>query len=824
MYIKKIVLDNYKRMFLNNIRHLEYTPEANVQVIVGRNMCGKSSLLKELSPLPAELKKEFRDGGYKEIDIEHLGDNYKLISKIENNHISHSFIKNNEELNPGGTKKVQLELVKQYFKLTPDILDILLNKTRFTQMSPFERKRWFSELSAIDYTYPIGVYNKVRTRHRDIIGGIKLTQDKIISIESKLNNETILEKTKNDKTILVEIRDHIKTLLDVGVDKISSDHVEQIIENTNTLQSCIKEITLDTNIEDLRYIIPKYQTELEHLNKEEARILKEIDLLEKIKDSKDEQELKDKLNNIVKDIELLENKILEEFSNLDKHIINNMETYDKEYTLLLPELISVINTLSEYDKYKDMGKRELDDLEAKYHSIKNSIKILTHSNELFLKDKQHMLDNKIEKNKIMCNSCGNSWYLNYDDKAIEKLDKSIEVNNKKLEELYKEDEKIEKIYTEIKERYNILETLRSIFRGSINLKWLWVKILTNTDINITNSETLLNIFNNYSLKLKDYSIITKLLREQEDIENKLKYIEETKALNINLESTRLELLNNQLHETIKSREEKETKLKQANKEIRVLENMLVNYNNLISTLKLCKREFERSKKALRNEYLTLLIRELDYKIEDLNTTLNAYNASKDIIAKDKNLLNNYKIKEKMLSIVEKVLSPTEGLIAKSINSFLSIFIQEMNDVISNIWSYDLELIPCSIDNEDGLDLDYKFRVKVDNSEVIEDVSKLSSSAQEIVDLAFRIVFVKYMELKEIPLYLDEFGCHFDSKHMNIAYDVIDTLIEGMNNQLFIVCHFENMYAKLRHSDFIILDPNNITTDYINTDNKQIKIK
>ena len=72
MKIDKIILYRYRRLSLNSIERLEYTPENNIQVIIGRNMSGKSSLLKELSPLPPELKKEFKDEGYKEIHISRM--------------------------------------------------------------------------------------------------------------------------------------------------------------------------------------------------------------------------------------------------------------------------------------------------------------------------------------------------------------------------------------------------------------------------------------------------------------------------------------------------------------------------------------------------------------------------------------------------------------------------------------------------------------------------------------------------------------------------------------------------------------------------------
>ena len=77
-------------------------------------------------------------------------------------------------MNPGGTKKVQLDLIKEHFNLTPAILDILQNTNSLTVMSPSERKHWFTEMSNVDYVFPIKVYNLLKQRHRDILGFIKL--------------------------------------------------------------------------------------------------------------------------------------------------------------------------------------------------------------------------------------------------------------------------------------------------------------------------------------------------------------------------------------------------------------------------------------------------------------------------------------------------------------------------------------------------------------------------------------------------------------------------------------------------------------------------
>ena len=116
MRINKLILVNYTRFSLNTISKLIYTPKHKTQIIGGSNGSGKSSLMSELSPLPADINRFYSEDGYKEIDITHNGKHYLLISGKEGR-LKHNFIVNDIELNQGHTKKVQLQLVKQHFNI-----------------------------------------------------------------------------------------------------------------------------------------------------------------------------------------------------------------------------------------------------------------------------------------------------------------------------------------------------------------------------------------------------------------------------------------------------------------------------------------------------------------------------------------------------------------------------------------------------------------------------------------------------------------------------------------------------------------------------------
>ena len=103
MKITKLILQDYNRMKSNNYSKIEYTPSDNVQIILGTNGYGKSSLLYELSPLPADLNKHYGDNGYKEIHISHNNMEYVCISDKSKG--KHSFkINDGEEMNGGGSR------------------------------------------------------------------------------------------------------------------------------------------------------------------------------------------------------------------------------------------------------------------------------------------------------------------------------------------------------------------------------------------------------------------------------------------------------------------------------------------------------------------------------------------------------------------------------------------------------------------------------------------------------------------------------------------------------------------------------------------------
>lgn len=212
MYIKKLTVKGYKRILLSDIRSLTINIESPYQVILGTNGSGKSSLLRELSPLPGNPK-DYLKGGMKEITIEHEGNQYVLRSEYQGSKHHHYFLKNEEEKNDGHTITVQKELVKHEFGITDEMHDLLTGKLRFTHMSPSKRREIITAMSDTDLTYAMGVFKKLSGIARDNQGTVKHLRQRVAretenlrAIENQDGVERQVQRLQEELTAFMEHR------------------------------------------------------------------------------------------------------------------------------------------------------------------------------------------------------------------------------------------------------------------------------------------------------------------------------------------------------------------------------------------------------------------------------------------------------------------------------------------------------------------------------------------------------------------------------------------------------------------------------------------
>ena len=809
MKIIKLETRGYKRFLLNNIQELDLTPDKNTVLITGSNGSGKSSLLQLLTPLPVNVKKDFKENGFSKVTIAFKNDTYVCISGVDNS-FKYSLLKNNEELNESGTRKVQLKLVEDIFNITPDIHNVMLGTSNVTNMSVNDRKKWFSNISTTDYTYAISVFNKLKTRHRDVVGGIKLLNTKINKDKTE-----ILEKVELQN--LLEQRKLLHSTLNRCVDnKLRIEEPTIVSDNdfyniNNKLSKILTSLKLpdwykynDETIKlDFNTKLSKLDFQLEQVSKELEQVSTQT-LVTNI----DINELTNKRNLIKLELTKLISINTLELDLLEIEHINYL------FNIAQPEILDSLNSLQEFN-HINFTKDEITILYGKEKRSTLHINKITDSIRTFGGDLS-TFDSLSKQDNTTCPKCNHSWKIGYDHIKHESI-------RNKLSQLEVDLKEQVIINTELKNTINDIENKESCL-NNLKLKMSRYGILTPVFDFIFSNGFIINIVEDKLF------IVNDILQQLVTHPNIIKNLEE-----VNLEINNYHNLNKELENTkINNKNELEDTYSRLINERNTVRNDLITFNNtntkvtninnlqgdLVKLLKMKEKEKEELVIVRKNEFLDRTISVLNKSLTDLDIKLKDNDFATSSLRRNQDELKDYLKRKDALALLVKELSPTDGLIAKSILYFLKDFTDEMNKVISKVWSYDMKVLACDLE---GDDLDYKFPVIINNSEVIEDVSKVSSGMKDIIDLAFKITSMKYLNIENYPLFLDEFGRTFDVEHRLKAYNSISHITDSGENQVFVISHFESMYGRFTNVDKIVIDSRNLDFSDLEEYNKILKV-
>lgn len=807
MLFLRIYLKNYKRIALNGVTELEYTPEKRLQIILGTNGCGKSSLLKELSVIPTS-RTDYNKGGYKEVEVSHNKTYYKLISNYDTG--SYSFLLNGDtELNTGHTRSSQINLAYEHFGITPQIQDLMNNTSHFTNMSIAERKYWFSVISDDDHSYGLSVYKELLSRLRDVKGSIKITSSRIADESSKLLKEQDLVNLTQDHTNLLDELDYLlqnKKQISMSSQDVNKN-LEYLYKQKDKLLRAIEEIkNRYPKIGDLDTI---------ELSKSEGVLSSSLST---VKDDIDKinlsiTELQDKVgsdNYKASDIKTLTERqsvLKTGIDNIKKEVSINLDINLPVFIQLWLSNIESLQTSIEalMDINRDV------DTSVTIESITTQIKALSDDNEdkltsLKQLEERNKLSIEITKQGITCSNCGKPVIIELGtddaDKYIDEVSGLINNNDKEIE-------KLNKVLELVRSRISLQEHISSIL-STIN------SLNVSEELTEASRDIIGNIF-------KLNQIVSRINNDISQIERYIKLKEEYEDNSISLSKTDTEKekyvldIKNEItnkKEQLLSLFKKQDNLEKEYKEILDTKDILRRYNDYkdqytdiakskIPELESLKKDYENNFRI--NKEITTLrnnITVLENKIQ-ANSNISA------IIKDMETQLSELKESKIVLEAMVKGLSPTEGLIGESISNSMHSLIDTMNSIIARIWSYPLEVQSCILDPEE-IDLSYKFPVKVENG-FVSDISKTSSSMQEIINLSFRIAVMNKLGLTPYPLYLDEFGSSFDSVHRETAYRaIIDDLLSSTEfSQIFMVSHFIGDYGSIYHADMNVIGSTNI---------------
>ena len=808
MRICSLELKGYLRLSLSQIDFFRIEPQKDLQLILGTNGSGKSSILYEMFPLPASHT-DFKPDGYKELVVLHNNTMYKLTSKNK----THSFLRGDEELNPGGTVTIQEELVYREFGINNKIRDLLLGHTKLSTMSVADRRYWFTEMCNTNYDYAIKVYNTFKDRLRDIQGSIKTNKRRLVSesfMENKDGEIRKLEREVGDFYTLVEELSKFRAPVDLDINNLISELSTIHIRISECNRSIIKETSVYQNgivykdLDEIKNSIVR----LEERVSTDKKYLQEA--IEKFKYAKEKVELFHLANS--KEIkDSLEEKIVIEndISTLTKQL-----KYELEFDNPRDALNSLISNQENFNYIfenlppnpnKEFSKAKYQEQLDRFIVLKNEI---THNEGLLYKTtrEEEKLTHLKEHDGVNCPKCNHSWYRQYDKGLHDNTKKLIEDYNLKIKSLEKEKSDVE-LY--IVEANKYMETYR-VFALSKQSN----VIISNVFDLLYSSENFFNNPRSLHLIIDNIKTDLEIHIRIKDLKDKLainyeKYLKVLNANSIDIEFYKSEVIKyEEIISNLTTSVEINTREIATNKElVKVISRILENQSQLIDLIKIRDSKLYDAKEMYRREGMQELIRSIQFLLATKEKALYELKSKQNIIKDIESNISILEKEEETYKTLVNILNPTDGLIAEGLYGFLNVFVKQMNMFIKSIWSYDLEVLP---NKSRSIDLDYRFPLLIENSIEVKDISRGSTGIKEVCDLAFKIIAMRYLHLEKFPLFLDEFGSSFDIQHRTKAMEIVKQLIEQQPfTQLFIINHYSGEYGSLTNADITVLHSENI---------------
>lgn len=812
-------------------KYFSIRPQSNAQLILGTNGSGKSSLARELSPLPADSK-DFSKEGSKTIEITHRGFNYTLKSWFTHG-AKHSFLKDGEELNPGGTTRVQLELVKQEFNYTPELHKLMLGEDRFTRMKPLERRERFTQMSDQNYDYALGLFRRLKEKHRDISGALKLAKKRlVIEVASVITKEEkarlqaevyeldrqmqaiVEQRVPMDKDlshyemvqeeILVEIEQltarilRSKLIVPHGTDYRSIQEVNEAIEHYRH-----KVTELETLINAKTVDFTKLQKDAEALRATGQAGLDELQAkLEVLRGERNEALSKRKLQ-------------LEGW----ERVTNAANAFDSVYETLL----EVFSTIPENSDYRFSQAKFTEATDALVAS-KDRILVVTSELQKLVGTKNHLEAHKANGD-IACPNCNHRWIPNFSDAKYAMVLAQIADKEDELGALKDKVHALEEQITEIREygtKYRAYTNCVTSWR-ILNPFWDYLQDNELVRTSPRQAMTLLDVLrNDFKFELEAHAVEQKM----DDVKNLINIANQVGDANLSDVSTKLDIITGEL-------ENYTSELRRTRQGL----NDNVNYQKQVTELtnlwELTKAELAKSGAnnmnvvtAMKNKFLNEALASLRSTLLIKQDVLHEAELKEHTVYDLQNSINTLELEEEAAKLLVKELSPTDGLIAEGLLGFINTYTRQMNAVIRRVWSYPLQILPVKLEEDGEVDLDYKFPMMVqDTTNVVDDVSCGSTGMLEIVDLAYKVVAMRYHGIADFPLIIDEFGASFDEAHRTSSMHAVKNLMETTNfTQLFMVSHYESIYGAFTNAEMCVLCDSNITVPAGRDYNQHVRIE
>lgn len=808
MHITSIELDHWRRFVLTGTTHLKAQFTTPLQIVIGTNGSGKSSLLEQLTIWP-RLSADFEKGGSGALEFVHDNSCYRLAASFENGQ-RHYFSKDGVALNDWGTSVVQKDLIAQHFGITSNINSLLQNQEKFTRLSPMRRKEWFIELCEANYDYAIKVYNRCKERARDLQGAIKLAKQKLVAESDKLLKE---DEEKRLTQQAQDLHDVLETLLEIRIplDQDPSFYLERIVYDVQsvnkqksvaqTLKKACSQIgyysdsQLDTILNQLKVAHQTHTqllqncTQWHHKNEEHMALLEQTE-------TKTIDALKAELDQLITAIDAIQKTTKVK---LEHDAVVSQQSFEAAQDTLV-DLLTKLKPNPER-LYSSIKKSESQDLYNKKKKALESYASLATQAKVKM---EHLLKHK-ETPDLKCPKCEHQFSALYNEAQFLHEKNNFEVASEECVKLQKEIEEVQVFMTDCTEYGAIFTGIIRLQQGAPLLRAYWDLYMPSE-----------RLYNEPGAALSAVSTIALDLNKQIELQLCIKEAKEKKELLDKISKldtadlSSLKKMQADLSVQIEQHTSKLMMLNTRQQYFQMVRSRMGQIKSLQTTLETLETSItghqDRFVEARRRVVFNQFVREIQSLLAQKVNLLQEAQAQHKVIKTLTQQIVDLEQEHIAFTTLVATLCPNSGLIAQGLYGFLNTFISEMNAVINDIWTYELTLgLPST---EDNLELSYNFPVTIRGEKGPKDCSACSEGQQDIIDFAFNLIARKYLGKQNYPLLLDELGRTFDVAHKDNLVMYLKKMMEESNCQIFMVSHDVKAYSSLP-AEYMVLSPDNV---------------
>lgn len=768
-------------------------PTKRIQMVLGTNGSGKSSLLSiGFSPLPADHN-DFFPGGGREVHIHDRGRKFVIIERFDGKKY-YSFSVDGVEKNDGHTITVQLELVKEYFNYTRDIHDFITGKTKFTELSALQRRDWIARMSESDFSFAFRQFERFRK-------GYSSASSVVQFLRGRLNDERkrLLEPNDADemRARAVTLKAEIRSLM--SIPRMDGGYVsmQDLQEEYNALFNSFDVFsrmeyprlldhgkTYDSLVEDLT----GRSTALKAVQEERGSNLADLNQrLERIKG----------LMSVDPDALQSEQSALnQEMASLP------MFTIDINPSMIVRST-EVMQALRE--ACADLPATRVT------HEVLMSISERLTARQMAYSKADNLLNNIAERlhqinrcDTVTCPSCNHGFKPGINPSELQELKDRQDKGGDFLKAVSGEVTTLADELADADSNYKAFSKLDVVRRRYI-AQYPGIFAYLDSVGGFDLGRGLFEKLSMYDRAVNLHEKRSALTKRIDEIKNALESYEREGSGFLELTEQR-DALFKSYRKTFEDRNAVDQELQEVRKD----KAYGIDFDNVYGSVEEQVEEWKQKLVVYLDREAELMA---DEEIAKLQTTL-AINetalAEDDLvmtIVKDlEQQLEKKLIEQSAYKHLTDAMSPKTGLIAEQITAQIGAIVGGVNQMLKRVWNHPMYI---QMPEREGVDLDYKFPI-IDENRPRKDIADGSDSMLEIVNRAFVLTLYYSLNMTGFPLFLDEPGRTFDETHAHNLIPLIKDLVDSDRfSQILIISHDPDNQRAFPNSETIIIDDRNI---------------